>query len=148
VRRPTFERHPQDERIDAEPLVFPCSRCKAPLDRDGSWLVCRSCGHRLRARSHKKGLKRRNETLTCGSCGLQFRWLEWRSRAHECSSGNPSPAVQFLQQWPGSETSRERMMQVDLLIQALHGQGALAPVFIEGSPDSIRKLLDELAADA
>ena len=38
------------------------------------------------------------------------------------------------------------MMHIDFLVQALHGQGALAPVFIEGSKDSIRQLLDELAA--
>lgn len=38
------------------------------------------------------------------------------------------------------------MMYIDVLIQALHGQGALAPVFIEGTRASIRHLLDELAA--
>jgi len=38
------------------------------------------------------------------------------------------------------------MLQVDFLVQALHGRGALAGVFIEGTDQSIRQLLDELAS--
>lgn len=38
------------------------------------------------------------------------------------------------------------MIQIDLLLQKLHGQGPLAPLFIEGDEASIRTLLDELAS--
>ena len=37
-------------------------------------------------------------------------------------------------------------MKIDFLLQTLHGQGPLAPLFIEGDEDSIRRLLDELAS--
>ena len=38
------------------------------------------------------------------------------------------------------------MMQIDSLLQALHGRGALAPLFLDGNEVSIREMLDELAS--
>ncbi|MDE3258469.1 MAG: hypothetical protein OYM47_11590 [Gemmatimonadota bacterium] len=38
------------------------------------------------------------------------------------------------------------MLQIDLLLQTLHGRGPLAPLFIEGDERRIRALLDELAS--
>jgi hypothetical protein len=101
----------------------------------------------LRLRSYKKSIKRRDETLSCESYGHEFRWRAWRDRAGEYSTGNPSPAFEFVKNWPTSEVTEQRLMHVDILVQALHGQGALAPVFIEGTKTSIRQLLDELAAN-
>jgi len=100
----------------------------------------------LRLRSYKKSIKRRDETLSCESCGHEFRWRAWQDRAGEYSTGNPSPAFEFVKNWPTSEVTEQRLMHVDILVQALHGQGALAPVFIEAKT-SIRQLLDELAAN-
>jgi len=37
------------------------------------------------------------------------------------------------------------MSRIDLLVQAIHGRGALGPVFIQGNERSVRALLDELA---
>jgi hypothetical protein len=36
-------------------------------------------------------------------------------------------------------------MLIDFLLQTLHGQGPLAPMYIVGDEQSIRRLLDELA---
>ena len=40
-----------------------------------------------------------------------------------------------------------QMMQIDLLIQAIHGQGAMVGIFIEGDQQSVRQLLDEIALE-
>lgn len=49
--------------------------------------------------------------------------------------------------WERSSTPEERMMAVDILLQALHDRGALAPLFIAGDKGSVRHLLDELAGE-
>jgi hypothetical protein len=38
------------------------------------------------------------------------------------------------------------MIQIDRLLQALHGRGALAPLFIVGDARNIRQMLDEFAS--
>jgi len=148
LRRPVFEHyrpHGGREKLPEE-RKYLCSKCKGRMTRKGSSLTCDSCGHSVRWRSYKKSMKRRDETLVCGNCGHEFRWQEWRRKGLRYGTGNPSPAAEFLEKWPKSATTRARMMQVDVLIQAIHGQGALAPVFIAGTKESIRQLLDELAA--
>ncbi len=57
----------------------------------------------------------------------------------------PGPAIAFMHDWKRCTTADERMMQVDMLVQALHGSGALAPLFIDGDSKSIRVLLDQLS---
>jgi hypothetical protein len=147
LRRPVFEhRHSFGGREKLpEERKYLCSKCKSKMVRAGALLTCGSCGHNVRWRSYKKSMKRRDETLVCKKCGHEFRWQEWRRKGLRYCTGNPSPAAEFLKQWPTSTTTQARMMQIDMLIQALHGQGALAPVFIEGTKESIRRLLDDLA---
>ena len=60
-------------------------------------------------------------------------------------TGNAAAAADFLESWAASQTTPARVMQIDSLIQALHGRGALAPAFTEGTTESIRQLLDERA---
>lgn len=148
LRRPVFARHSPDRSAKKLPdeRTFRCSKCGGMLTRSGAFVACRSCDNQVRWRSYKKSLKRREEALSCKGCGHQFRWQAWRREAGHCSTGNPTPVYEFLEQWPVCDTTQARMMQVDILVQALHGQGALAPVFIEGTKASIRQLLDELAA--
>jgi hypothetical protein len=38
------------------------------------------------------------------------------------------------------------MIQIDRLLQVLHGRGALAPLFIVGDAHNIRQMLDEFAS--
>jgi hypothetical protein len=64
--------------------------------------------------------------------------------AEQYDTGCPVPATEYLHAWPASSTADEQMMQIDKLIQALHGSGPLAAVFIEGTEVSVRALLDEL----
>jgi hypothetical protein len=61
-------------------------------------------------------------------------------------TGNPKPAREFVEQWPKCHTPPARMIQIDRLLQSLHGRGALAPLFIDGDARSIRQMLDEFAS--
>ena len=51
----------------------------------------------------------------------------------------------YLEKWPKCKSEMEMVSRIDLLVQAIHGRGALGPIFIEGSDRSVRALLDELA---
>lgn len=82
--------------------------------------------------------------MTCGACAHTFRWQAWQRKV-PCYTGNPAVARQFIDNWDRGGTAAVRMMHVDVLVQALHGRGELAPVFIEGDDASVRRLLDELA---
>ena len=91
-------------------------------------------------------MRRRNERLKCANCAHEFAWQEWRRQAMQYFTGNPGAAARFLRDWSDTDSPQRQMMHIDLLIQSLHGRGALAPVFIQGTQDDIRTLLDELAA--
>ena len=54
----------------------------------------------------------------------------------------------YVDRWPKCETEAEKVSRIDLLVQAIHGRGALGPVFIEGDDRSVRVLLDEIAENS
>jgi hypothetical protein len=116
--------------------------------RQGGYIQCPHCQWKRQWRSYRKSQKRRDEKLCCPACDHEFRWQAWKKRigAANLGTGNARPAQAFIEAWPRSKTPEEKMLQIDYLVQALHGRGALAGVFIEGSERSIRQLLDELAA--
>ena len=60
-------------------------------------------------------------------------------------TGNPVPIEEFWSKWPSCRTPAQQIIQIDILLYALHGGGALAPLFIEGSEVVVKGLLDELA---
>lgn len=145
LAKPQIQYQPSADGIShSRQSSLSCSKCDGEAQRDGSEVVCISCGHSVQWRSYKKALKLRDETIECSSCGHRFAWQAWRKEASHFTTGNPGPAATFLREWPKAKTADGQMMQIDLLIQSLHGQGALAPIFIEGSKESIRSLLDEL----
>ena len=110
------------------------------------YLHCTACGYKRRWRDYRKSLKKRDETLQCKACGHTFRWQAWRKSARSLRTGNPQPAREFVNKWPKCRTPQARMIQIDTLLQALHGRGALAPLFLDGNEERIRQMLDELAA--
>lgn len=146
IRRPPPRPHRPDPgmRYEREAAQL-CSRCGGVARRSGRHLICSACGYTILWRSRKLLLKRRDELFHCDGCGHEFRWREWRRKALHYSTGNPGAAAQFLTGWESSATPEQQMMHIDVLVQALHGRGALAPVFIEGTEKAIRALLDELA---
>lgn len=123
-----------------------CPGCQGKARHTGGEIRCEDCGYRRRWRDYRKGLKRRDERLECEGCGHVFTWQAWRKSAKPLTTGNPQPARDFVRLWPTCRTPEQRMLQIDLLLQTLHGRGPLAPLFIEGDERRIRALLDELAS--
>ena len=124
-----------------------CPKCGGAATHRKGDIQCAECGYQRRWRSYRRSLKRRDERLLCNSCGVEFGWQEWRkdAREHQLSTGNMGVVEAYLEKWPKCRRSEEMVSRIDLLVQAIHGRGALGPVFIEGNDRSVRALLDELA---
>lgn len=138
----------QDEDCESIDQRVECPKCQGTALHVAGHIRCAVCGYNQRWRDFRKGLKRRDEQLKCPDCGHNFMWQAWRKGAHSLTTGNPQPARDFVESWPKCKTPEMRMMQIDSLLQTLHGQGPLAPLFIEGDEGSIRAFLDELALQA
>ena len=150
IRRPDSDEKINDARLKRasteKQAELRCPKCnEAALHTEGH-IQCTVCGYKRRWRDYRKSLKKRDETLQCNECGYTFRWQAWRKSARSLRTGNPRPAREFADKWPQCRTPQERMMQIDSLLQALHGRGALAPLFLDGNEASIREMLDELAS--
>ena len=129
----------------AEPLI--CPRCKGEGKHVEGKFICEHCGHEKSWREYRRRLKRLVERLECASCGHSFTWDSWRRQPEVQSmlNGNGPAIEQFMKQWLASRSSEKRMIAIDNLIHALHGRGVMAPVFIEGTQESIAQLLDKVA---
>ena len=125
-----------------------CTKCQGRTVREGGHIQCAQCDWRRQWRAYRKEQKRRDEKLHCPSCACEFRWQTWKKRvsALNLGTGNARPAQSFVEAWPKCRTPEAKMLQIDLLVQAIHGRGELAGVFIEGNRQTIRQLLDELAS--
>ena len=123
-----------------------CPKCQAVAFHVHGTIECASCGYKRRWRDYRKSLKKRDEKLECTNCGHNFRWQVWRKHARSLRTGNPQPARDFVVRWTKCRTPKARMIQIDCLLQALHGRGALAPLFIVGDARNIPRVLDEFAS--
>jgi hypothetical protein len=87
------------------------------------------------------------DVQNCEACGHTFTWQSWQKQYDNAfvHTGNPAPIRRFVELWPNSKTPGDQLIAIDRLIHALHGRGALAPVFIQGSESSIAQWLDDLA---
>ncbi len=146
LRRPERSGASHTEESGSHARTFPCPKCQKTAEIADGLLKCQHCGHERRWRPYWKSLKKRDEKLVCQECGHEFRWQAWRKEASDHGTDYPGPAMEFTHEWTRCTTTEQRMMQVDVLVQALHGSGALAPVFIDGDSQSIRALLDQLSA--
>ncbi len=148
VRKPE---NPIARHTNQKPASRPelqCPKCKSDAHHEKGYIRCPTCRYERRWRDYRKGLKKRDEKLQCTSCHYAFRWQAWRKSARSLRTGNPNPAREFAESWPKCITPQARMMRIDTLLQALHGRGALAPLFIDGKEQSIRKMLDDFATKA
>lgn len=108
---------------------------------------CLQCDYEKPWRTFVKRLKRRVEYLHCNTCNHDFTWQSWKQKyaGPFSMTGNPAPVKSFVSAWPTCKTPQEQMVQIDILLHALHGRGALAPIFIRGNTQTTLELLDELA---
>ncbi len=145
IRKPTFSATQRSAGTRIFDRELECPKCQGSAQHVPGYIQCNTCGYNRRWRDYRKGLKKRDEMLDCTACGNRFRWQAWRKGASSLRTGNPLPARDFVKQWPKCRTPQTRMMQIDFLLQTLHGRGPLAPLFIEGDEQSICHLLDEIA---
>lgn len=148
IRRP--DRIKQDAHAADESAKTPASgkypcpscHCSSGTHTSGKFL-CLQCGHEQSWKSYR----RRTEHLKCASCGHQFTWKSWRQqyRGQNLFVGNIPAVEEFLSKWPQCRTPQKQLTQIDTLLHALHGRGAIAPAFLAGNVDTVMKLLDRLA---
>lgn len=96
---------------------------------------------------------KRDQPLIC-DCGWQATWGEYLKsyQGKQLYGGQAYPMFRaFIDRWPQSRTPRDKMLAIDALIHACHGQfeGAMgrpaACNLIEGTMDELIEFLDELA---
>jgi len=151
IRKPDFIDVSQDKsnnrKVEQHPMrqELQCPSCSTPASHVGGFIECSKCGYKRRWRDYRRSLKRKDETIVCPDCDHSFKWQAWRKSVGSLVTGNPQTARDFVDEWPKCRTSQERMMKIDFLLQTLHGRGPLAPWFIEGNEESVRRLLDDLA---
>lgn len=123
---------------------YPCPRCRGSSGTHTSGKFhCLQCGHEQSWKSYR----RRSERLKCASCGYQFTWNSWRQhyRGQNLFVGNIPAVEEFLSRWLQCRTPQKQLTQIDTLLHALHGRGAIAPAFLAGNTGIIMELLDRLA---
>ena len=154
IRRPEAAAREQRGRAKTQSQcnpapAIPCPKCQGKTKREAAYIQCTQCSWRRQWKSFRKEQKRQDEKLSCPSCDCEFSWQAWKKQvgALMLGTGNAWPAQAFLDAWPQCRTPESQMMQIDLLIQAIHGQGAMAGIFIEGDQQSVRQLLDEIGLE-
>ena len=146
VRQPTPPPTVQTTRNRRSEPDLQCPKCQAVALHQHGNIECTACGYKRRWRDYRKSLKKKDEKLECPNCEYTFRWQAWRKSAHPLRTGNPRPAREFVKKWLRCHTPQQRMIQIDTLLQTLHGRGPLAPLFIDSGEHNIRQMLDDLAS--
>ncbi len=146
VRRP--DPPPRDQTVSARKSnpTLHCPKCQAVALHQHGNIECTACGYKRRWRDYRKSLKKKDEKLECPNCRYTFKWQAWRKSARPLTTGNPRPAREFVKKWLTCRTPQQRMIQIDMLLQTLHGRGPLAPLFIDSGEHNIRQMLDDLAS--
>ena len=146
VRRPDAIPTPQTRKYQHPEPELQCPKCQEKAIHVTGYIVCTVCNYKRRWRDYRKGLKKKDEKLNCLKCGNVFSWQSWRKSTQTLRTGNPKPARDFIENWKRCRTPQQRMIQIDSLLQTLHGRGPLAPLFIDSGERPIRKMLDDLAS--
>lgn len=146
VRRPMVQPREKKAKTQNPSPVLSCPKCDGTAFHRNGNIECIDCNYIRRWKAYRKSLKKRDEKLSCTNCGFQFKWQEWRKSTQTLRTGNPKPARDFVKKWLACRTSQQRMIQIDSLLQTLHGRGPLAPLFIDSGENKIRQMLDDLAS--
>ena len=133
----------QKRRSESE---LKCPKCQGIAVHQHGNIECTVCSYKRRWRDYRKSLKKKDEKLECPNCQYTFRWQAWRKSTRSLRTGNPRPAREFVKKWLTCRTPQQRMIQIDILLQTLHGRGPLAPLFIDSGEHKIRQMLDDLAS--
>ena len=146
VRRPDADATFRTVKSRQPSPELQCPKCQEVARHLHGNIECTACGYKRRWRDYRKSLKKKDEKLECPNCEHTFKWQAWRKSTRSLRTGNPRPAREFLKKWLKCRTPQARMIQIDTLLQTLHGRGPLAPLFIDSGERNIRHMLDDLAS--
>jgi hypothetical protein len=97
--------------------------------------------------------KKRDEILSCGQCGWQCLWADYvkSAQGRHLNAGGAEPFFEeFVAQFSGRKTARQRLILIDTLIHRWHWEwkdkpcGAAAANLIEGQPKTTIEFLDQI----
>lgn len=149
IRRPTrTSEHGGEGESPDGPGRAECPECGALGVHGNGMFCCGRCGHETTWSKYRRRMGRRLERLHCPSCGSRFTWQSWRASYLEqnlFTGGGTEPLREFASEWAKCKTPQRQMILIDGLLHAVHGQGALGPLLIEGDERAVMQLLDELA---
>ena len=148
IRRPKRDGpKPIQASPEGESVELTCPRCGKSGARGEGKFRCANCRYERPWRAFARMLRTKDEQLECGRCGHTFTWYTWRQGHSDANirTGNNAGIRAFVSQWKTAKTPQARMIEIDSLLHAIHGRGAMAAVFIEGSQQTATELLDELA---
>lgn len=148
IRRPKRDGpKPIQASPEGESVELTCPRCGKSGTRGEGKFRCANCRYERPWRAFARMLRTKDEHLECGECGHTFTWHTWRREHSDANirTGNTAGIRAFVSQWKTAKTPQAQMIEIDNLLHAIHGRGAMAAVFIEGSQQTATELLDELA---
>jgi len=149
IRKPAPRKNDPSTRTRASRhWDYTCPQCKKQGRHEKGVFRCPHCNYEKPWRVFTQRQKRRIERLICDTCNHTFTWQSWKQQ-HQTpfnQTGNPAPIQRFVTQWPRCKTPGNQLIAIDRLIHALHGRGALAPLFIHGTSESVLSFLNELAS--
>jgi ribosomal protein L37AE/L43A len=137
----------QDEELIADVGWRLHARCRDVLMVSDSRVRCPEC----RTEFEVPWLGYADEHVAeCPGCGWSTTAGAYHAswRHHDLRGGNARDAfAAFVEQFPTTETYRERMLMIDRLVHAVHVTGGLAARnLFEGRPRKVVEALDSLAA--
>ena len=145
----------QDEELVNEAGYAIYARCESiriATEAHYGRATCRQCRAAIERRNWPK-----DEPLLCGECGWSTTWREYhKSYQRKQLVGGKAYAdfTAFLERWPVARTYRDKLLEIDRLIHALHidaKHGFARPAavnLIEVNMREARELLRELAYGA
>jgi hypothetical protein len=142
----------QDEELVNEAGYAIYARCESiriATEAHFGRATCKRCRAVIERRNWPK-----DETLVCASCGWQTTWAEYHRsyQRKQLVGGKAYPDfLVFLERWPNARSYRDKLLEIDRLIHALHvdaKHGFARPAavnLIEGTMREMNELLHELA---
>jgi hypothetical protein len=135
-------------------MLARCESIRAATRAHSGHARCPRCRTEVSRASAETRTWRKEEPLVC-SCGWATTWGDYHTtyRRKQLVGGGAYPAfLAFIERWPQARAPRDKLLAIDALIHACHGEfknggyGRLAACnLIEGRQPELVRFLDELA---
>ncbi len=129
-------------------LYARCESIRIATEAHAGRPTCREC------RAQMEHRWARHEPMVCGECGWTTTWAEYHKsfQRRQLHGGKAYPDfLAFLERWPAARTYRDKLLEIDRLVHALHvdaKHGFARPAavnILEVTMREARELMQELA---